>query len=212
MERTPQIDVWSGDFGKEYTNRNPSTLDELNELYIQYFGITRTALNEEFVGKLERSMKILEVGANVGAQLQALSAMGFENLHALELQEYAIEIGKKNLPQVTWTQGTAFEIPYPDNHFDLVYTSSVLIHISPDDVVKVLDQIHRCSQKYIWGYEYFADEWTEVAYRGHDSLLWKTDYAKFYLDRFSDLELVAEKRVPYRGSDNVDTMYLLQKR
>ena len=211
MLQTPQIDVWSGDFGKEYTNRNPSTLDELNELYDRYFGITRSALDEEFLGKLDRSIDILEVGANVGAQLQALHAMGFENLHALELQEYAIDIGKKKLPKADWIQGNAFDMPFPDGHVDLAFTSGVLIHISPDDIGGALDEIHRCTREYIWGFEYYADQYTEIQYRGHSQLLWKTNFAALYLERFDDLELVQERRIPHRESEAIDTMFLLRR-
>jgi hypothetical protein len=51
-----------------------------------------------------------------------------------------------------------------------------------------------------------------VNYRGHDDLLWKMDYVKGYLDRFGDLELVQEQRLPYLNSTNVDTMYLLKRK
>jgi hypothetical protein len=52
---------------------------------------------------------------------------------------------------------------------------------------------------------------TEVSYRGHDSLLWKTDYAQLYVERFPDLELVSEQRLRYLENENVDTMFLLRR-
>ncbi|MFZ3277307.1 MAG: hypothetical protein WA182_10430, partial [Candidatus Sulfotelmatobacter sp.] len=64
----------------------------------------------------------------------------------------------------------------------------------------------------IWGLEYYASEVTEVNYRGHDNLLWKMDYGKLYLDRFADLTLDQEQRLPYFNSTNVDTMYLLRRK
>jgi hypothetical protein len=77
---------------------------------------------------------------------------------------------------------------------------------------RALDEIHRCAKSWIWGMEYYAPEVTEVSYRGHDDLLWKMDYGKRYLDRFSDLELAREQRLPYLSSSNVDTMYLLKRK
>jgi len=79
---------------------------------------------------------------------------------------------------------SADDIPFKDGYFDMVFTSGVLIHISPGNINRVLDEIYRCSREYIWGFEYYADDYTEVNYRGHESLLWKTNFPKLYLDRF----------------------------
>jgi hypothetical protein len=38
------------------------------------------------------------------------------------------------------------------------------------------------------------------------------DYVKRYLERFSDLELAREQRLPYLNSANVDSMYLLKRK
>jgi len=60
--------------------------------------------------------------------------------------------------------------------------------------------------------EYYAPELTEIPYRGHRNLMWKTDYAQLYLKSFSDLELVLEERLPYLTDSNVDTMFLLRRK
>jgi hypothetical protein len=52
---------------------------------------------------------------------------------------------------------------------------------------------------------------TEIDYRGHGELLWKMDYAREYLGRFDDLELVLEQRLPYLENENVDSMFLLKR-
>ena len=62
------------------------------------------------------------------------------------------------------------------------------------------------------GFEYYADNYTEILHRGYKDLLWKTDFAKFYREQFSDLELVQEKRLKYIDDDNVDAMFLLRKK
>ncbi|GAE87794.1 hypothetical protein [Acetivibrio straminisolvens] len=94
----------------------------------------------------------------------------------------------------------------------MVFTSGVLIHISPDNINRVLDEIYRCTKEYIWGLEYYADEYTEINYRGNDNLLWKTNFSKLYLDRFPELELVKEEKFKYLNNDNVDVMFLLRKK
>jgi hypothetical protein len=60
--------------------------------------------------------------------------------------------------------------------------------------------------------EYYDPDVTEVSYRDHSGLLWKMDYARRYLNRFEDLELVREQHVPYLEGSNVDTVFLLRKK
>jgi hypothetical protein len=37
------------------------------------------------------------------------------------------------------------------------------------------------------------------------------DYAREYLARFDDLELMLEQRLPYIGNQNVDSMFMLRR-
>lgn len=211
-EITEQIRVWTGTFGEEYTNRNALNLEQMDELYKKNYGVSRTELNKVFVGDLDRSIKILEVGSNLGNQLLSLQRMGFENLYGIEVNSYAIERAKANTKNINIVRGGALDIPFKDKFFDLVFTSGVLIHIAPQDIERVLREVHRCSKEYVWGFEYYADSYTEVKYRKHANLLWKTNFAGLYLNLFDDLELVKEKRLKYLENENVDTMFLIRKR
>ena len=206
------MEKWCGDFGKEYTDRNALTLEELESLYQKNFGVTRTEMNLEFVGDLDRFIHILEVGSNLGNQLLCLQKMGFKSLYGIELQEYAVELSKVRTKHINIIQGSAFDIPYKDNFFDLVFTSGLLIHIAPSDIKAIVSEIYRCTKKYIWGFEYFANNYTKVEYRGNTDLLWKTNFAKIYLDNFPNLRLVKEKRFKYINSDNINSMFLLEKK
>ena len=206
MEQTKE---WAGDFGQEYTDRNAITVKEMNSLYKQQYGISRSKLNTLFLGRLNHSIKILEVGANIGNQLLCLQELGFTNLYGIELQRYAIEQSKaKNICLI---QGSAFNIPFKDNQFDLVFTSGLLIHISPENVTRVLKEIYRCTNNYILGLEYYTEQSTEFTYRGHSNLLWKADFAQLYIEHFQDLELIKEKKLNYLNNHNVDSMFLLKK-
>lgn len=210
--QTDQSQQWSSEFGKEYTDRNPHTIEAMDGLYKKQFGLTRTKLNSMFLSDLDRSIKILEVGSNVGAQLQGLQGLGFENLYGIELQPYAVEVSKQNTKNINLIQGSAFDIPFKDSYFDIVFTSGVLIHINPDDLNIAMREIYRCTSEYVWGFEYYADQHLEIPYRGRSNLLWKADFAKLYLDKFKDLELVKEKRIKYLDNDNVDSMFLIRKK
>lgn len=211
-EIAEQVNMWMGTFGKEYTDRNTLTLEQMDRIYKKNYGITKTKLYEEFIGDLKRPIKILEVGSNIGNNLLMLQRMGFKNLYGIEINSYAIERAKANTTGINITQASAFDIPFRDGFFDLVFTFGVLIHIAPADIERALREIQRCSRKYIWGFEYYANTYTEVKYRGYNNLLWKTDFASLYLSFFDDLELVKEKRLKYSENENVDTMFLIKKR
>lgn len=211
-KNTFQQKNWEKGLGNKYTLRNPLNPKEFEKVYRQNFGISRTNLNNEFLGRLSRSLKILEVGSNVGTQLMYLQKMGFKNLYGIEINRKAIELSKLITKKIDVIQGSALDIPFKDGYFDLVFTSGVLIHISPIDIKKVMKEIHRCSNKYIWGFEYYADKYTKVIYRGKKNLLWKANFPEVYCRLFKNLKLVKEKKIKYLKSENVDIMFLLKKR
>src|SRR5947209_20398796 len=93
MTQTP-TQFWRGEFGKEYTDRNPQNLGDWDRLYLEQYGFTKIEMNQEFLGSVDRNIRILEVGCNIGNQLLGLQRMGFENLYGVELQPYAVEKAK----------------------------------------------------------------------------------------------------------------------
>ncbi|MBI1866332.1 MAG: methyltransferase domain-containing protein [Candidatus Staskawiczbacteria bacterium] len=210
-KNTFQEKIWSEKFGKEYVARNMLNIASENELYKKNYGITRMKMDEEFIGKLNRSMKILEVGSNIGIQLVLLQKMGFRHLYGIEINKDVAELAKSRTKNINIIYGSAFDIPFKDNYFDLVFTSGVLIHISPLHIQKAMKEIYRCSKKYVWGFEYYADKYTDIEYRGRKNMLWKTNFVKLYLNYFKDLALQKESRYKHLKSDNIDTMFLLKK-
>ena len=137
--------------------------------------------------------------------------MGFHNLYGLELQEYAICRSPTRSLGIQIIQGSALNIPASDSSFDLVFTSGVLIHIKPSDLAIALEEIHRCTRNFIWGFEYYSDVTTEIDYRGKQNLLWKGDFTKLYTLAFRDLTVAREERFKYLSSNNVDVMFLLRR-
>ena len=210
-KQTHQLTEWQGSFGKEYTDRNSFTPEKVDALWVKNYGVSRTELNRRFLKNVAADARILEVGCNIANQLLLLQQAGYSNLHGIETQEYAVGLARTRTTSINLVHATAFDIPYKNEYFDLVFTSGVLIHIAPADLPAALDEIHRCSRTYILGAEYYAPQSTEVNYRDHEALLWKMDYAREYLSRFADLELVEEQRLPYLENTNVDTMFLLRK-
>lgn len=215
MTRTEQENFWLGDFGREYTNRNtPESQEGWEKWYLENWGVSKKIMNDDFLGDMPRDTKILEVGCNSGNQLLALQESGFTNIYGVELQAYAVEEAKKRTSGINIICGSGFDLPFKDGFFDISCTNGVLIHISPTDLPKIMAEMYRVSKRYIWGFEYYADDVTEINYRGHAGFLWKADYAKLFMDQFSDLKLVKKKQYPYIISGmehNSDCMYLLEK-
>jgi pseudaminic acid biosynthesis-associated methylase len=209
---TRQISEWKGEFGREYTDRNTLDPNALDALYEANYGITRSSLNQSFLEGVPLGARILEVGCNIGNQLLLLAQAGYTDLNGIEIQSYAVNIARSRVPSASIVEASAFEIPHPDRHFDLVFTSGVLIHIAPQDLPTVIAEICRTANTWIWGMEYYAPSLTEIPYRGHQSLLWKNDFARAYLSHSSDLELVRERRLDYLNSPNADSMFLLKKK
>lgn len=211
---TKQMLNWEGAFGKEYSDRNPTTVKEIEKLYKKRYGITRTKMNLIFLNGLDKTIRILEVGANVGLQLIILKKMGFQNLCGIEINEHAIEISKK----ITYDQnlyickGSIFDIPFKDEWFDLIFTSGVLIHINPWDIKLAIEEMYRCSKEWIWGFEYYSDNYVEIPYRGQENLLWKTDFVGVFLKYFPNINVVKRKKFKYLDNYELeDEMFLLNK-
>ncbi len=212
---TKQTEFWKSKFGKDYTDRCTYEMDAWNKLYLKQYGKTKLQMNAAFLGDLPRDIRILEVGCNVGNQLRGLQFQGFEHLYGIELQWYAVENAKKLTERINIIQGSALDMPFKDGYFDLVFASGVLIHIAPDDLLRVMQEIGRVSSRYIWGHEYHAEDVTEINYRGNQGYLWKADYGRLYLQNLSGWQVVKKELVPYINEEekgNVDCLYLLEKK
>lgn len=201
---------WTSVFGLEYIRRNQFSRQGLDQLYIRSFGIARSQLNKEFLGKLKLK-NILEVGCNVGNQLFLLQKQGFKNLYGIDISTEAIQQAKTHTKNINIIQSSAFDIPFKNSYFDLVFTSGVLIHINPKDLKKAMGEIYRTSKKYIWGYEYYSPKHIAINYRGNKNRLWKGNFAELYLKYFPDLKLIKTRRLKYLNSENFDEMFLLKK-
>ena len=211
LKTTKQIGHWAGEEGNSYVERNPHSTAEMDEVYVGDCGVSRTEMNRDFLGTIDKGTSILEVGANVGTQLQFLHDQGFSKMLGVDVNRHAVTEAKQLYPAIDVIEASGFDLPFKDGTFELVYTSGVLIHISPDDIRSIMEEMYRVSSRYIWGFEYYAPEYTEVTYRGKKDLLWKTDFANLFLSQFPGLRLVKEKKYPMTDGVNINQMYLLEK-
>jgi len=196
--QTSQLALWQSEFGKAYTDRNDQEKPE------------RVTSWRRLLGDLV-PQRILEVGCNVGWNLEYLRRLGVEQLFGIEPQMHAVERARWRGPQFNVMQGTAFELPFRDGFVDLAFTSGVLIHISPDDVGRAMDEIYRVSKKYVVAIEYDCAVETEIKYRGHTAALWKRDHGGMWMQRYPSLRLVNKLELsPADGYDDC-TAHLFEK-
>jgi pseudaminic acid biosynthesis-associated methylase len=174
---TAQLALWRSEFGRAYTDRNDRDKPARVEAWRQLLrGVA-----------LER---VLEIGCNVGWNLVYLDRLGIPELYGIEPQLDAVERARGRRPDLNVLLGTAFDLPFRDRHFDLVFTSGVLIHIAPESLGTALDEIHRVSRRWIVAIEYDDPVEQEIAYRGHTRALWKRDHGAAWQMRFPALRLV----------------------
>ena len=86
--------------------------------------------NIDFQGK-----RTLEIGLGLGADAEQITRRG-ALYNGLDLTEASVQrvterMKVRGLSYETIKQGSALEIPHPDNHFDIVFSYGVLHHI-PD--------------------------------------------------------------------------------
>jgi pseudaminic acid biosynthesis-associated methylase len=196
--QTSQLNLWRSEFGRDYTDRNDREKPERVTSWKRILdGIAPT--------------RVLEVGCNVGWNLEYLRRLGVDELYGIEPQLYAVERARWRGPQFGVVQGTAFDLPFKDGWFDLSFTSGVLIHISPETVGTALDEIYRTSNKWIAAIEYDDTKETEINYRGHDGALWKRDHGALWMSRFPDLREI--RRIELGAADGYDdcTAHLFEK-
>ena len=171
---TPQLALWRSEFGRDYTDRNDHEKPERVDAW-------RRLLD----GIAPR--RVLEVGCNVGWNLEYLKRLGVTELYGIEPQLYAVERARWRGPQFGVLQGTAFDLPFKDGWFDLAFTSGVLIHISPETIGGALDELHRVARRWIVAIEYDHPVEVEVPYRGNHGALWKRDHGAVWRARFPQL-------------------------
>lgn len=179
-----QVSFWRGAFGDDYADRNDASAEAL---------ASRTAMWQRILDPLaDPPRSILEVGANIGLNMRALSKFSDADLYAVEPGEKAREIlaNMGALKPGNIIDATASALPFDDVSMDLVFTSGVLIHIAPDDLLPACREMYRVSGRYIACAEYFNPVPVEIEYRGNTGFLWKRDFGGFWMDNFSDLELV----------------------
>lgn len=202
--KTEQEAFWAGDFCTEYMARNASA-----ELHRSNVFFWRRVLQS-----LPRPGSIAELGCNIAMNLQALKEIdGRFDLTGFEINQLACEKARASGVAAIENR-TIIEPLASEKTYDLTFTRGVLIHIQPESLTDVYDNLVRLSNKYVLVGEYYNPSPVTVNYRGHEDRLFKRDFAGELMDRH-DLQLIdygfVYCRDNYAPQDDV-TWFLMAKR
>ena len=200
--KTEQEEFWSGEFGVAYIERNQSDA-LLNSKIVQWATMLRSASG---LGTVR------ELGCNIGLNLVALKRLKPSlTLEAYEINPEAVRRAR-GYDVATIEQGSILD-PIDKPQVDLTFTSGVLIHIDPDHLEAVYDNLVSGSRRYVLVSEYYNPTPVALPYRGHEGKLFKRDFAGELMDRHG-LKLVDYgffyRRDHWAPQDDV-TWFLLEK-
>lgn len=209
-DNSEQREFWKNEFGNDYIKRNNSLVD-VDIFYKKTTGHTKSEIFQNFFSFIEKDLKILELGCNIGINLEILKKIGFKNLYGLEINKKAIEIAKNRQPDIQFFNGSIEEFDFHDQKFDLVYTAGVLIHINPNSVEEIIKKIISLTNKYIFGFEYFSDDLVEIQYRDNANYCWKQNFPLLFKRLDSKLITVKEEKIPHLSENQQDIVYMFKK-
>lgn len=161
-----QEQFWSGDFGNSYTARN--RVDWRARIPFWKRIIDRTG-----------ARSVYEVGTNCGWNLSAIRrAYPDVAVYGEDINERAVGQARTAGLKVSHIDDDGgWET---DGMFDIIFTAGVLIHVAPENLQAMMQQIVDASAQYVLAVEYAALQEEEVEYRGHSERLWKRPYGVLY--------------------------------
>lgn len=170
---TEQENFWAGSFGDEYIARNQSEA----LLY------SKVAMWSQMLRSANRLTSIKELGCNIGLNLKALHHLNpTYELSGVEINEVAAyKASALDIGSITCNTITE---PLEEDKVDLTFTAAVLIHINPEKLEQVYQNLVALSHRYVLVAEYYNPTPTEVNYRGHSERLFKRDFAGDLIDSY----------------------------
>lgn len=171
-------ELWAGDFGDAYTERNAAAQPGQAQFWDQIL-------------TSHPAQSALEVGCNVGINLGFIAHhVEVQRITGVDINESALRECRRRLPRVNAVWAPARNLPFADGAFDLTFTMGVLIHQPDATLAQVMSEVVRCSRQLVLCGEYFDEQTTEVPYRGQSGALMRRNYGALYRELFPDLRLL----------------------
>lgn len=166
---TPK-DFWTGVGGTAYTKRNRVDFKDRVPFWQHIIDVTN-------------AQSFLEVGANAGWNFEAIKSLAPEAvMSGVDYCEDALREANAKGFDVEVMAGDKVAEFFGAGACELAFTSGVLIHVPPDELIQTMAAIRDVSCQYVLAIEYESQIAEPVEYRGREGLLWKRPYGKLYQD------------------------------
>ena len=201
--QTEQEKFWATGFGNEYPSRNEG------EKMIS----SNLALFSKILKNCPSLDSVAELGCNIGLNLIALHRINRQlKLRGYEINEKAaLAAREENIAEIVNT--TVVETLDASQKFNLTFTKGVLIHINPEMLPVVYQNLYDLSNRYIMVCEYYNPAPESIDYRGNKDRLFKRDFAGELMRKYN-LKLIEYgfnyQHDPYFTNDD-STWFLLSK-
>jgi SAM-dependent methyltransferase len=124
VKETPNLDAATVEgFGQEWSTFNQAALSdaERNEIFHQYFSLINWS---------ERPKRALDMGCGSG-RWDLLAAPLVDELVAADASHVALDVARRNIQHanVSFVECSPESLPFPDGHFDLIFSLGVLHHV-----------------------------------------------------------------------------------
>ena len=164
---TEQEQFWATDFGNDYPSRNEG------EKMIS----SNLALFSKIFKNCPEVQSVAELGCNIGLNLIALNRINKQlKLRGYEINEKAAKTAnEEDIAEIVNT--TVVEALDASTTYDLTFTKGVLIHINPEMLHAVYQNLYDLSNRYILVCEYYNPSPVSIDYRGNKDRLFKRDFA-----------------------------------
>jgi len=129
----------------------------------------------EFITYLEPGSRVLDLGCGSGRDSRYLADHGFD-VYGVDISEVAIEKAKRiaNSHDISFSVGTAENLPFQDGHFDAVYAGWVLqsvpLHAGASEVTRVLRRNGIAFLAFLLNTK-FVENGHDLLYHGSDEIL-----------------------------------------
>lgn len=141
-------------------------MDYKTKFWEKYADENESRINEEFtkfITNLASALhctSVLEIGCGTGIDLR-----GFQDqfdVNGLDLNTYALNIARKNLPHGNFKIGDITKMPYDDASMDFIFTHKLLNYLNDETLDAGVAEMFRVSKKYIINCELFDESESQI--------------------------------------------------
>ncbi len=173
-----------------------------------FFHNLRDFLRAFFITIFLKPKKVLDVGCGLGYLIKWLRYFGVD-AYGIDFSKYALDLADKQVKPFI-KLADAKKIPFKDNSFDLVLSYDFLNHVDQQNLRKVIEEMIRVSNKYIFQKIYTRENlWIKITHRYDISNV--SFFSKKYWDNiFSSYPNLKEEKI-FKLPLFFDTRYLFRK-